>query len=97
MPIQYKVPGYLGNALLLVISLIIIGSDNVIIGVLMGALAVLNLFLIYKLDRFSREEVWLAHELEMAKMREQLLIAQTRIGELEAAPKSSSPHPETPA
>jgi hypothetical protein len=84
MPLQYKLPGYIGNALLLLLSLIIIVSENAGIGALLGALAALNLFLVYKLDRFSHEEVWLAHQLEMAKMREELLVAQKRIAELEA-------------
>jgi hypothetical protein len=90
MPLRYKIPGYGGNALLLGLGLIIMFGNNVVVGLLLGALAVLNLFLVYKLDRFSREEVWLAHELEMTKMREQLLVAQTRIGELEAAGKKGT-------
>ena len=85
MPLQFKLPGYLGNALLLLLGLIIVASDNLVVGVLLTALAALNLFLIYKLDQFSRPEAWLAHELEIARMREELLAARKRIGELEAA------------
>lgn len=85
MPLQFKWPGYVGNALLLLLGVIILASGNVVVGALLGALAALNLFLIYKLDQFSRQEVWLAHELEMTRMREELLVAQKRIGELEAA------------
>jgi hypothetical protein len=83
MPIQYKVPAYIGNALLLLLGIIVLFSQNVITGLLLGALAGLNLFLVYKLDQFSRDEVWLAHELEMTKMREELLAAQKHIEQLE--------------
>ena len=83
MPLQYKLPGYIGNAVLLLLGLMILFGQSLGIGVALAGLALLNLYLVYKLDRFSREEVWLAHELEMAKMREELLIAQKRIGELE--------------
>jgi len=83
MPLQYKVPGYIGNALLLLLAVVVLFSQSVGTGVLLGGLAALNLFLVYKLDRFSSEEVWLAHQLEMAKMREELLVAQKRIEELE--------------
>jgi hypothetical protein len=47
----------------------------------LGALAALNIFLVYKFDQFSRAEVWLAHELEVIKMRED----QKRLGELEGS------------
>jgi len=85
MPLQYKVPGYVGNALLLLLAVMIMFGDNAVIGLFLGALAALNLFLIYKLDQFSRPDAWLAHELEMAKTREALLEAQKRIAEMEAA------------
>jgi hypothetical protein len=97
LPLKYKIPGYLGNALLLILGLIVAGTASVIAGILMAALAVLNLYLVYKLDSFSREEVWLAHELEVTKMREQLIAAKARIGELETAPGTSPPHPQPPA
>jgi hypothetical protein len=90
MPLQFKAPGYLGNALLLLLSLVIVFSDSVVIGVLLGALALLNLYLVYKLDRFSSDSGWLAHELEVARTREQLLEAQKRIAELEAGAASHS-------
>jgi hypothetical protein len=84
MPLQYKLPGYLGNALLLLLAVILLFSGNFGVAALLGGLAILNLYLVYKLDSFSREEVWLAHELEVAKIREELLVAQKKIGELEA-------------
>jgi protein-S-isoprenylcysteine O-methyltransferase Ste14 len=88
MPLIYKVPAYGGNALLLLVGLIVI-SDNPIFAVMVVALAALNLFLIYKLDRLSQEEGWLAHELEVIKMREQYLTARKKLEELEG--KSSAP------
>jgi hypothetical protein len=90
MPLQYRVPGYLGNALLLGLGLIMIGNGDIALGVMLGALGALDLFLVYKLDRFSREEGLLAHELEITKMHEALLVAKKRIEELEA--ESSAPH-----
>ncbi len=94
MPLQFKLPGYIGNALLLLLGVIILTTDNAVVGVLLGALAALNLFLIYKLDQFSRQEVWLAHELEMTKMREELLVAQKRIAELETTAAPTEPRPK---
>jgi hypothetical protein len=93
MPLQFKAPGYVGNALLLVLGLVMLPSENFIIGALLAALAVLNLYLIRKLDLFSRQEVWLAHELEVAKLREELLAAQRRVTALEAAagPQAGAP------
>jgi len=93
MPLQYKLPGYLGNALLLLLSLIVLFSNNAVVGLLLGGLSVLNLYLVYKLDQFSHEEVWLAHELEMAKMKAELLTAQKRIEELQAQGKEAVPSP----
>ena len=87
MPIRFKVPAYVGNALLLLLGFVIVAKgnvDNLVIGTILGALAALNLFLVYKLDRFSRDEVWLAHELKATKMREELVAAQKRLEELEA-------------
>ena len=101
MPLRYKIPGYVGNSLLLLISVIILASRMVAVGGLLGALAALNLYLVYKLDVFSREEVWLAHELEMAKMREELLLERRRVSELEGrdvdqgSPPSTGAHPVT--
>jgi hypothetical protein len=90
MPLRYKVPGYLGNALLLSLGLIIVGRGDIALGVMLAALSALNLFLVYKLDWSSREEGLLAHELEITKMREALLVARKRVKELEA--ESSAPH-----
>jgi hypothetical protein len=92
MPLRYKVPAYVGNALLLLLGFVMFASGNLgnlLTGAILAVLAALNLFLVYKLDQFSREEVWLAHELEVTKMREELLAAQKRVRELEAG--SSAP------
>jgi hypothetical protein len=96
MPLQYKVPGYVGNALLLLLSVAMLFSENVVVGLLLTALSALNLYLVYKLDQFSGEEGQLAHELEMAKIREQLLESQRHIAMLEAAAGAKQPTPESP-
>ena len=83
MPLQFKLPGYIGNGLLLLLGVVMAFTGNAAIGLLFGALAALNLFLIFKLDQFSRPEAWLAHELEMTKLREALLAAQKRVADLE--------------
>jgi hypothetical protein len=93
MPLQYKIPGYVGNALLLFICLVMIGQGNVAIGLLLAALAALNLFLVYKLDRFSDPEALLARELEMTKMREELLLAQRHLAALQSAASASAQGP----
>ena len=72
MPSYFKWPGYVGNALLLGCGLIILFANSPIGGTSVIALSVLNLYLIWKLDVFSREEVWLALEIKKAKMREEL-------------------------
>jgi hypothetical protein len=88
MPLLYKVPAYVGNSLLLLLGFLVI-ADHLTIGAILVALAALNLFLVYKFDRFSQEEVWLAHELEVTKMREELLTTRKRLEELEG--RSSAP------
>ena len=78
MPFYYKWPAYIGNALLLICGLIIVFANSVWGGAAVIALALLNLYLIWKLDVFSREEVWLALEIKKAKMREELQAMQER-------------------
>ena len=95
MPLKYKVPGYAGNALLLMLSIIMLTMDGVVIGMLLGALALLNLYLIYKLDVFSRPETTLARELEMTKMREALIVEQNRVKQLEAGAPTMPAGPAT--
>jgi hypothetical protein len=90
MPLQYKLPGYLGNALLLILSVVIVFGESLATGLFLGMLSLLNLYLVYKLDTFSRPEGILAHELEVTKMREELALAHKRLGELEN-PASGAP------
>ena len=93
MPLQYKIPGYVGNALLLFLSVVILAKESVPTGLFLGLLSMLNLYIVYKLDLFSRYEGQLAHELQMTKMREELALAQNRLRELEgkAAGSPSAP------
>jgi hypothetical protein len=93
MPLQYKLPGYLGNAALFFLSVVILAKESVITGLLLGMLSLLNLYLVYKLETFSRDEGLLEHELQMTKMREELAIAQKRLRELEGEATGSSPAP----
>lgn len=79
MPIIYKLPAYAGNTLLALIGLIVMANNSAWTGILLAALAALNLFLVRKLDLFSREEAWLALELKKAKMREELLALETQL------------------
>jgi hypothetical protein len=92
MPLQFKVPGYIGNGLLLLLGIVMLFTGSAGIGLLLAALAALNLFLIFKLDQFSRPEASLAHELEMTKMREELLAAQKRVADLEMTSVKAGPH-----
>lgn len=94
MPLKYKIPGYAGNALLLALCIVMIFSGSFAIGGLLGALAALNLFLIHKLDQFSR--VWSAHEAEIADVRNELQAARGRIAGLEAASGKAPVVPQPP-
>ena len=91
VPIKFKIPAFVGNSLLLLLGVFMMMRGDVVIGAALAALAALDLFLVYKLDQFSQEEVWLAHQLEVAKLREQLLAAQEHIKQLQAgAPAAAS-------
>ena len=82
MPLKFKIPGYAGNGLLLLLG--VIGALNasntggIVLAALIGAVAVLNLYLVYKLDMFSRDENWLAAEVVKARLRAELRAAQQR-------------------
>jgi len=78
MPLYYKWPAYVGNVLLLLSGLIIVAKNSTLGGGLVVGLAALNLYLVWKLDVFSREEVWLETEIRKAKMREELQAMQER-------------------
>ncbi len=95
MPLYDKWPAYIGNALLLLAGLIIATKNSILGGGAVTGLAALNIYLVWKLDVFSQEEVWLALEIEKAKMREELLALQGKIAEHEKAPPKL-PRPAAP-
>jgi hypothetical protein len=97
MPLYYKWPAHIGNALLLLCGLIIAAKNSALGGGIVVALAGLNLYLVWKLDVFSRAEVWMALEIERAKMQEELLALKEKIAEHEKALSSSQglPAPDT--
>ena len=97
MPPYYKWPAYVGNVLLLLAGLIIAAKNSFWGGGGVVGLAALNLYLVWKLDVFSQEEVWLALEIKKVKMREELLALQNRIAEHEkATPPAQLPRPRAP-
>jgi hypothetical protein len=99
MPLYYKWPAYVGNAFLLICGLIILFNTSPLGGALVIGLAALNLYLVWKLDVFSREEVWLQAELRKAKMREELEAMQERAERhaREALGQAQLPGPDHPA
>ena len=90
MPLRYKIPGYLGNAALFLLCLVMLFTANLAVGLILGALSLFNLYMVYKLDQFSQPEAWLQHQLEMNRLREELLSSQKRIATLEAAPDAGT-------
>ena len=78
MPLYFKIPAYVGNSLLLGAGIILIFQQMFGMGVALAALACLNLYLVRKLDVFSREEVWLASELVKERLREELQAARNK-------------------
>ena len=78
MPLYFKIPAYLGNSLLLLVGVVLIFQGTFGIGVGISALACLNLYLVRKLDVFSREEVWLAAELVKERLRDELQKARNK-------------------
>jgi hypothetical protein len=95
MPLYYKWPAYIGNALLLLAGLIIATKNSALGGGAVTGLAALNIYLVWKLDVFSQEEVWLALEIEKTKMREELLALQDKVAAHEKAP-AKLPRPAAP-
>jgi hypothetical protein len=85
--------------LLLVSGLIICAENSAWGGGFVIGLALLNLYLVWKLDNFSREEVWLALEIKKAKMREELLELERKLKEEETgttAPQIPGPQSTNP-
>jgi hypothetical protein len=74
MPVVYKLLGYGGNGLLLALGLFgfASGKDGAWLAVAFIALGGLNLFLIRKLDIYSREEVWLQAEVRKRELRQRI-------------------------
>jgi len=97
MPLQYKLPAYLGNAFLAVLGVAVVLNGWLILGGALAATAALNLYLVRKLDLFSREEAWLAGELRKAQMREELAAIEARLDATAAPPQlpdRSAPGPQ---
>jgi hypothetical protein len=78
MPLYFKIPAYVGNSLLLGVGIILMFQTMFAMGIALAALACLNLYLVRKLDVFSREEVWLASELVKERLREELQKARNK-------------------
>jgi len=73
MPLIYRVLGFGGNGLFLLIGLLaLISGEAYVAGIFMVALAGLNLFLIRKIDLYSREEEWLEAEVHKRELRRQI-------------------------
>lgn len=72
MPFIYRILGYGGNGLLLLFGIAGIFSEGAWLGVFMVALAGLNVYLIRKIDLYSREEAWLETELHKRELRRQI-------------------------
>jgi hypothetical protein len=85
MPLKYKLPGYLGNALLVVLGLIVAVQGSLLTGIMLSALGILNVYIVYKLDSYSQPEAALAHELEMIKLKQELIIAQKQVNDLQTS------------
>jgi hypothetical protein len=85
MPLKYKLPGYLGNALLVVLGLIVAVQGSLLTGIMLSALGILNVYLVYKLDSYSQPEAALAHELELTKLKQELIIAQKQVNDLQTS------------
>lgn len=97
MPLKYKLPAYVGNSLLLLLGAAAVANGWLLFGGGMMALAGLNLFLVRKLDLFSREEEWLAGELRKAQMREELAAIEQRLATSASPPQlsgSRTPDPQ---
>lgn len=73
MPQIFRILGYGGNGILFALS--IVGMFSVKepwVGVFLGALSGLNLYLIRKIDLYSREEAWLETKLRKRELRRRI-------------------------
>ncbi len=74
MPLIYRMLGYGGNGLLTLFGLLALLSGEAFwIGTFMAILGGLNLYLIRKIDLYSREEVWLEAEIRKRELRRQII------------------------
>jgi hypothetical protein len=73
MPFIFRILGYGGNGLLLFLGVVSLFTDTSFwAGAFMTGLGGLNLYLIRKIDLYSREEVWLEAELHKRELRRQI-------------------------
>jgi hypothetical protein len=73
MPFIFKLLGYGGNGLLFFLGLIVLFTqENFWPGLFMAGLGGLNLYLIRKIDLYSREEAWLETELRKRELSRQI-------------------------
>jgi hypothetical protein len=90
MPFIFRVLGYGGNGLLCFLGLVaLFASGSVLPGLFMAGLGGLNLYIIRKIDLYSREEVWLEAEVHKRELRRQIeeLDRQGAVGGTAAEPK----------
>jgi hypothetical protein len=74
MPLIYRILGYGGNGLLAVFGLLALLSGKAFwIGGFLAALGGINLYLIRKIDLYSREEAWLEAEVRKRELRRQII------------------------
>jgi hypothetical protein len=72
MPLIYRILGYGGNAVLFAFGLIALIAGAVWPALFLVVVGGLNLYLIRKIDLYSREEVWLQAEVRKRELRRQI-------------------------
>jgi hypothetical protein len=100
VPLIFRILGYGGNGLLFFLGVVaLLSSDGFWPGAFMAGLGGLNLYLIRKIDLYSREEVWLEAEVHKRELRRQIeeLDRQEAAGGTAAEPKRiPGPHENEP-
>lgn len=94
MPLIFRILGYGGNGILFALGLIAATANDAFWpGLFMVALGGLNLYIIRKIDIYSREESWLETELHKRELRYQIAELDRQAGaETHAAePKRIAP------
>lgn len=88
MPFIYKILGYGGNGVLFAFGIIaIVSTDGFWPGVFMLGLGGLNLYLVRKIDLYSREEAWLEAELHKRELRRRIAAFDKEEAERKGAEK----------